>query len=91
MAGLGRFTPTVKAIAESETYRKARGLPAKENMSVIEAFAYTRRMTLHPVQVEVGQALNEELAPVWRGERSAKEAAAAAKPRIDDLLSQKQP
>lgn len=84
-AVLGTGFPGYKSVAESEVFLK-NDIEPKNKKVFLEMLAYARPLDAPPNLADLTRIFLAELAPVWRGERTAKEATAAIKRQADALL-----
>jgi multiple sugar transport system substrate-binding protein len=84
---LGTGFPGYKSVAESEVFLK-NDIEPKSKKVFLDMIAYARPLDTPPNLADLTRVFFAELAPVWRGERTAKEATAAIKPQVDALLKE---
>ena len=84
IAESARSVPPRKSMARYAI--PADGVPSYFKEAFIDATENAEPVPFTPSTPEIEQLMIQELEPVWLGKRSAKEAATALKPRIDELL-----
>ena len=83
----GEAPPSRRSIAAEPAFVNPPEPPGAEMKVVVEALEAIKVETALINGVEVDRALDEELAPVWRGERTLREAVSQAATRIRPLLN----
>ena len=84
-AALGAGVPGYKSVAESDVFLKSTD-GYKSKKVFLDMLAYARPIDAPAQFGKVATVFNEQLGPVWRGERTAKEATLEMKRQIDPLL-----
>ncbi|HEX2514003.1 MAG TPA: extracellular solute-binding protein [Chloroflexota bacterium] len=83
----GEAPPSRRSIAAEPAFVNPPEPPGADMKVVVEALEAIKVETALINGVEVDRALDEELAPVWRGERTLREAVSQAATRIRPLLN----
>jgi multiple sugar transport system substrate-binding protein len=84
-AALGAGFPGYRSVAESDVFLK-NDTGYKSKKVFLDMLAYARPIDSPPALSRMIAVFTEQLAPVWKGERTAKEATAEMKRQIDPLL-----
>ena len=84
-AALGAGFPGYRSVAESDVFLKNDVEPGSKQV-FLDMLAYARPLDAPPTLSKVSGAFLSELAPVWQGQRTAREATAAVKRQVDTIL-----
>jgi multiple sugar transport system substrate-binding protein len=79
------FPGSRKSVATSPEFLSMR--PPEHIRVFVDGADYVRPMPLFTNWPEINRALNEELTPLWNGQKSARDAALAAKRAVDPLIT----
>ena len=85
-ATLGAGFPGYKSVAESDVFLKNESAGYKNKKVFLDMLAYARPIDSPPALSKVIGVFTTELAPVWEGKRTAKEATAEIKRQVDPLV-----
>jgi multiple sugar transport system substrate-binding protein len=85
-AALGAGFPGYKSVAESDVFLKNDAVGYKNKKVFLDMLAYARPIDSPPALSKVIAVFTAELAPVWEGKRTAKEATAEIKRQVDPLV-----
>ncbi len=83
----GEAPPSRRSIANEPAFINPPEVPGKDMRVVVEALELMHLETPLIEGVAIDRVLTEELAPLWRGEKTAREAATQAANRIKPLLN----
>jgi multiple sugar transport system substrate-binding protein len=86
MTNLGLLFPSRKSVAESDVFLKS--TPPTNNQVYLDDVQHARVLPMHPAYPEMEKAVNDEVALVFAGNKSAKDAAAAMDQKVNALLKQ---
>ena len=86
MTELGLLFPSRKSVAESDVFLKS--TPPTNNQVYLDDVQHARVLPMHPAYPEMEKAVNDEVALIFAGNKSAKDAAAAMDQKVNALLKQ---